>query len=94
MPKRVKYRTTKDDSWRSIRRRDFRIACCGCGLVHRYNYRIKDRHLQRQCFIDQRATAAIRRYMSLEDFAEVSAIIQRKVRAFNATLKRNKRKSK
>jgi hypothetical protein len=30
----TKYRTTRDNNWRRIVRRDFRIACCGCGLVH------------------------------------------------------------
>lgn len=87
-----KYRDSTGDEWRGIRRRGFRIACCGCGLVHRYNYRIRKGRLERQVFLDPRATAAIRRYMPLESFEEVSAVIQRKVRAFNANLKRKKSK--
>ncbi len=41
--------------------RNFRLACCDCGLVHRLDFKIKGRHVEFRTRRDRRATAAMRR---------------------------------
>jgi hypothetical protein len=56
-------------------------------MVHSYNFKLvrsrhgKGSHLAQQVFRDDRATAAIRRYMPLHAFAAVERVIQKKRRA-------------
>lgn len=42
-------------------RRGYRLACCSCGLVHRIDFRLRGRHIELRFFLDNRATAAMRR---------------------------------
>ncbi len=52
--------------WVTPSRRQYRMICCDCGLVHRYQFRLV-RHssggstIQFRCWRDERLTAAIRR---------------------------------
>lgn len=39
----------------------YRVACCDCGLVHNFNFRIKNGKVQIQPIVNTRATAAKRR---------------------------------
>jgi len=39
----------------------YRLACCGCGLVHNVNFRVKNDETQLQFQINRKATAAMRR---------------------------------
>ena len=39
----------------------YKIACCDCGLVHRFEFRVKDDGIQIRAKRDNRATAAKRR---------------------------------
>ena len=55
-----------EGEWVQPRRKDYRMQCCDCGLVHRMNFRIAldkrgRRFIQLQAFRDNRATAAVRR---------------------------------
>ena len=47
---------------------DYKAACCDCGLVHRFQFRLRDlddgtQRLVMRAKRDERATAAKRRYM-------------------------------
>lgn len=47
--------------WVQPVRRGYRTACCDCGLVHVWNFRIYRGRIQYQAFRNNRATAAKRR---------------------------------
>lgn len=52
-----------DGEWIPVNWRDNRDQCCGCGLVHRVNYRINDGgKLEVQVFRDPKATGGARRH--------------------------------
>jgi len=36
----VRYGQVKDGEWIRPRMRGWRMKCCGCGLVHRFNFRL------------------------------------------------------
>lgn len=61
-PPRV-YEQVEEGVWEDVLMKNFRSACCDCGLIHRVNYRRKDGVLQVQVYRDERATAQIRRGM-------------------------------
>ena len=65
-------------------RRDYRAACCDCGLVHSYNFRLVQNgkrgfQIQYQVARNNRATAAIRRHMKIADWTELLTVIKKKV---------------
>ena len=59
----MKYHYAQDGEWVRPVRRGYRRVCCDCGLVHRYNYRVRKRVLEVQAFRDSRATGQIRSRM-------------------------------
>jgi len=42
----------------------YRMACCGCGLVHEVDYRVMNKQAEWRMRIDRRATANMRRRKS------------------------------
>jgi hypothetical protein len=40
---------------------DYKAACCDCGLVHRFRFKVKGKTLTMMAWRDNRATAQIRR---------------------------------
>lgn len=50
-------------NWVFPRRESYKNACCGCGLVHVFQYRMMGRHIEFRVRVDKRATGQIRRYM-------------------------------
>lgn len=58
-----RYRRMQDGEPRvETTRGTFKVACCDCGLVHRYRYRIVGKTLIAiRAWRDARATAAVRR---------------------------------
>lgn len=55
------YRAVEDGAWVQPVRRNYGMACCDCGLVHRLDFRIKDGRVQLRARRDNRATAQLRR---------------------------------
>ena len=55
------YIQAHDGDWFRPQRKDFKLACCDCGLVHTINFRIINRHIELQFIRDKRSTAAVRR---------------------------------
>jgi RNase P subunit RPR2 len=45
------------------RRKDLKMACCDCGLVHRFRFNVKRGVLTMRGWRDNRATGQIRRRM-------------------------------
>jgi hypothetical protein len=48
-----------DFDWRH---NDYKIACCDCGLVHRFRFTAVGNTLRIRAWRDNRATAALRRH--------------------------------
>ncbi len=57
----MKYKQAEDGEWVQPVRRNYKMACCDCGLVHRVDFRIRDGRIQFRAYRDNRATAAKRR---------------------------------
>lgn len=55
------YKKVKSGEWVQPIRRGYKMACCDCGLVHVFDFRIYDGHVQLRAFRDNRKTAAMRR---------------------------------
>ena len=71
-------------AWVKPIRRDYRLACCDCGLVHSYNFRLvrvgrRGTQIQYQVSRNDRATAAIRRHMKIEEWTNALRAIKKKV---------------
>lgn len=48
------------------KRKDNRLQCCDCSLVHLIEFRVaKDGQIETRMFLDQRSTAAIRRALGI-----------------------------
>ncbi len=63
-----KYYQVHDDEWIRMSFKKQKEQCCGCGLVHVSDYKIvmvgKTKHLYAKSKVDNRATAAVRRYLN------------------------------
>lgn len=55
------YQDVREGEWITPRRRDYRMQCCDCGLVHRIDIRVRHGRVQYRVFPHRRATAAVRR---------------------------------
>lgn len=56
--------TVGEDGWSAWEKpvhEGYRLACCGCGLVHNVDFRIRQRMVELKFQINRRATAAMRR---------------------------------
>lgn len=57
----MKYEDAPDGEWFAPRMRGYRMMCCDCGLVHRFDFRKTDDGIEMRGSRDERATAAARR---------------------------------
>lgn len=60
---RVTYPKVKAERWYSPRLRDYRLCCCGCGLVHSIDFRVRAGRPELKFALARRSTAAVRRAM-------------------------------
>ena len=55
----------KNGEWVVPKRRGYKMVCCDCGLVHRFNFKLVNtpigKQIYFQAFRDNRATGQIRR---------------------------------
>jgi len=71
------YLEPKSGEWVEPLRRGCRLACCSCGSVHVFNFRLVSRadglgkKIQFRAFVDNRATARMRRYLKLGGLPKV-----------------------
>ena len=56
------YQTVIEGEWVQPIRKNYKMACCDCHLVHKINFRIKNGKIQLQAFRDDRSTGQLRRY--------------------------------
>lgn len=62
MSKSTKYPKAKPGEWIAPVMSGHKLACCDCGLVHVFNYRVDaDGEISFQAFRDNRATGQLRR---------------------------------
>jgi len=58
-----KFEVQEEGEWATTTRRGNKIACCDCGLVHRIDFKIKNRGILYRTFRDNRSTGQVRRHM-------------------------------
>jgi len=58
----VRYDKPEAGEWVRPVRRGYKLACCDCGLVHKFDFRVHRGRIEIRAFRDNRATAAIRRW--------------------------------
>lgn len=62
-----KYLDQTAGKWIQPTRKQYRVCCCDCGLVHAIDFRLikygKGRRIQFRAYRDNRATAGVRRGM-------------------------------
>jgi hypothetical protein len=56
------YAKPKANEWVQPVRRDYKMACCDCGLVHNLDFRIVDGRVQFRVRRNNRSTAMVRRH--------------------------------
>lgn len=56
-----RYEQVVSDAWIQPIRHGYRAACCDCGLVHVFDFRIYKGRVQFRAFRNERCTAAVRR---------------------------------
>ena len=65
----MKYEDAEEDEWVQPARKGYKMACCDCGLVHRFDFKLEKsgnrRFILFRVFRDNRATGQIRRYKNL-----------------------------
>ena len=62
------YEQVYDGDWTYPIQKNYKEACCHCGLTHKQNYRVRNGYVEVQVFQDKRATAMIRRHMTPEQW--------------------------
>jgi hypothetical protein len=59
----MEYVVVKDGEWIEPVMKNYKLACCDCGLIHKVDFRIRKGHIQFRAIRDRRATGQRRRYM-------------------------------
>lgn len=57
------YPIRQDGEWMRVENRRHRIACCDCGLIHDFEFRVRKRKVEFRVYRNNRATAQRRRYL-------------------------------
>jgi hypothetical protein len=58
----MKYKPSTDGEWIRPVKKDYRVACCDCGLVHNIDLRIVKGRIQFRATRNERSTRQKRRY--------------------------------
>ena len=59
----MKYEDLAEGKWVTPFRNSYKASCCDCGLVHRFDLRVRKGKIQYRAYRDNRATGQIRRHM-------------------------------
>jgi hypothetical protein len=57
----MSYKQIKDNEWETPVRKNYKMICCDCGLVHDTSFRVKKGHIQFKVTRNNRSTALTRR---------------------------------
>jgi hypothetical protein len=60
------YDNPKSDEWVQPIRKNYKLACCDCGLVHQMDFRVYRGRVQFRVRRDNRATAMMRRWRDVK----------------------------
>jgi len=63
---KIKYDLPKEGEWIYPVRKGYKFCCCDCGLVHKLDFRIKNRRIQMRAFRDNRSTGQVRRHNNIK----------------------------
>ena len=66
MRTKAAYDKPKPNQWVQPVRRDYKLACCDCGLVHELDFRIYKGRIQFRARRNNRSTAMMRRWMDVD----------------------------
>ena len=58
----MKYDEPKSGEWQQPIRRGYKLQCCDCGLVHTFDFKVKNNRVEFRCFRNIRSTAQVRRH--------------------------------
>lgn len=61
----IRYRQVEDGEWSNFPRTE-KVACCDCGLIHTYRWRVRKGYFERQAIRDNRATYARRKRLGIK----------------------------
>lgn len=59
----MRFKRPKEGEWIQPTRNGYKLCCCDCGLVHRLDFRVRQRHVQFRVFREARSTGQVRRHM-------------------------------
>ena len=60
----AKFDEPESSEWVQPVRKGYKLACCDCGLVHRFDFRIFRKMIQFRVTRDNRSTGQVRRHMN------------------------------
>lgn len=66
------YETPKENEWVQPVRKDYKMCCCDCGLVHEMDFRVLKGKVQFRVRRNNRATGQVRRW-NRNYLSEISA---------------------
>ena len=61
------YKGLKAGQWQRPIHRNYRLRCCDCGLVHKFDFRIVRKGVEFRAYRDSRATIIERRKLGEEN---------------------------
>ena len=62
----MKYPDVKDGEWVQPIKKQYTMICCDCGLIHAFDFRIRNNRTQFRAFRKQRRTGQYRRYNNIK----------------------------
>lgn len=60
-----RYKQAHEGEWEQPNMKSYRMMCCDCGLVHRFEFRIVGRKIQMRAWRDNERTARARKYQKI-----------------------------
>lgn len=61
--RKMKYEDAEEGKWIFPRRKGYFMSCCDCGLVHRLDFRINNKHIEFRAFRENGRTGQRRRWL-------------------------------
>ena len=61
------YDQPEPGEWIMPKQTGYKLACCDCGLVHRFDFAVVDDHVEFRVWPARRETGQVRRHMKEEE---------------------------
>ena len=68
----MKYKQVIENEWEQPIRKNYKMSCCDCGLVHNIDFRIVRGKIQIRGRRNNRATGQVRRHKKNEKLVDIS----------------------